>query len=285
MRELLSMYSFQIVLIGTVLLAIVASIIGTINVYKNQSLIGDALGHSTLPGIVLAFMITRQRDPAILLIGAMATAALSYFLIHYCTKNSKIGADANMAIFLSGFFGLGLVLKSFIQGNPSYSGSARAGLDNYIFGQAAYLLRRDIDLLLIATIICLVIVAINFRDIKAYLFDNEFSYMIGVKQKLLDYLILFMTILVIGVGIKAVGVILISSLLIIPTITASYLTNEFMGVMALSALLSTIASLAGCVISTIFPGFSTGPTIILFQGMIALLVIVITKITQKGARI
>lgn len=285
MMSLIKLYSFQIVVIGTILLAITSALVGTLNVYKNQALIGDALGHSTLPGIVLAFMLTRQRNPLILLLGAMATASLSYYLIEYSNKNSNIEPDANMAIYLSGFFGLGLVLKSFIQGNPSYANASKAGLDKYIFGQAAYLQKNDITLIFIVFIICLGIITFFYRDIKCYLFDSELANLIGVNTKLLDHLILFMTILVIGVGIKAVGVILISSLLIIPIITASKLSNNFLGVLGISALLSAIASIIGSAISTLYQGFSTGPTIIIVQGLIALFVILAQKLSKGGHKI
>ena len=279
--KLFQMYSFQIVLAGTLLLAIAASIVGTMNVYKNQSLIGDALGHSTFPGLILAFMLSGQRNPTILLLGAMATASLSYFLINYSTKNSKIGADANMAIYLSGFFGLGLVLKSYVQGNPSYSGASKSGLDNYIFGQAAYLLKADVYLILLVAIICLACLGLFYKEIKCYLFDKDFAQILGINGKKLDYLILFLTILVIGVGIKAVGVILISSLLIIPTITASKLSHNFLGVIGLSSLFSCIAAFVGASISTLYSGFSTGPTIILCQGLIGGLVMVYVKIAER----
>ncbi|MBP2069074.1 metal ABC transporter permease [Anaerococcus nagyae] len=275
--KLLSLYSFKIILIGTSLLAIISAIVGSLNVYKSQSLIGDALGHSTYPGIILSFMLSGQKNPTILLIGAMLTASLSYFLIQYSNRNSKIGADANMAIHLTGFFGLGLLLKSYIQGNPVYSQASKAGLDKYIFGQAAYLMKEDIFLLAIAFLICLFIIILNYRDIKCYLFDREFAEMMSIRTNKLDYLILFMTILVIGLGIKTCGVILISSLLIIPTITAAKLSDKFIGVLIISSLLSVLASVVGSIISTAYVGFSTGPTIILCQGFIAILVITFTK--------
>lgn len=276
--NIFTLYSFKIILVGTSLLAFASAMVGSLNVYKSQSLIGDALGHSTYPGIILSFMISGEKNPAILLIGAMLTAAISYFLIQYTNKNSKISADANMAIMLTGFFGLGLVLKSYIQGNPKYSHASKAGIDKYIFGQAAYLMKEDIILLALATIICLLIIVLNFKDIKCYLFDSEFASLIGIRTKKLDYLILFMTILVIGVGIKTCGVILMSSLLIIPTITANKLSDCFVGVLIIASLLSVIASIFGSVISTAYDGFATGPTIIILQGIIALIVIILTRI-------
>ena len=275
-----TLYSFRIVLIGTSILAVMSAIIGSLNVLKSQSLIGDALGHSTYPGIILAFILSGQKNPTILLLGAMFTASISYFLIQYANKNSKIGPDANMAIFLTGFFGLGLVEKSYIQGNPSFSQASKAGLDKYIFGQAAYLMKEDIVLLAIALLICLLIVIFNYRDIKCYLFDRQFADLMGINTSKLDYLILFMTILVIGLGIKTCGVILISALLIIPTISALKLTDKFIGVLIISSTLSLLASMVGSFVSTSYAGFSTGPSIILCQGIIAIVVIFTTRILR-----
>ncbi len=282
MIDLFKLYSFQIVVVGITLLALASSLIGTINIYKNQSLIGDALGHSTLPGIIIAFMLTYKKDPITLLFGSVISAAISYFLIDYSNKNSKVGADANMAIYLSGFFGLGLLLKSYIQANPTFANASKAGLDKYIFGQAAYLREADIFLILLAFLLCLGIMIIFYRDIKCYLFDRQFANQIGINTKFLDYLLLFLTILVIGVGIKAVGVILISSLLIIPIVTAKKISNSFLKVIGLSALFSIITSVLGSMVSTTYKGFSTGPSIIIFQGLI-FVIVTIGKTLLKGA--
>ena len=266
--EILTSYSFRIIAMGTVLLAIVSAVIGSINVYKGQSLIGDAMGHSTFAGIVLAYMIFQTRNPIVLLIGAMLSAALAYLLIEYSNRNSKIGLDANLAIYLSGFFGIGMVLKSYIQGNPNFENASQSGLQNYIFGQAAYLLELDVKLIAIATVICLSIVLLLFREFKIYLFDREFAQIAQLPIKLMDYLVLFMTILVIGVGIKAVGAILISSFLIVPCISANQWTNKFSMVMILGAIFSSISVLIGAYISMLYTGLSTGPSIIIVSGII-----------------
>lgn len=266
--EILTSYSFRIIAMGTVLLAIVSTVVGSINVYKGQSLIGDAMGHSTFAGIVLSYMMFQTRNPIVLLIGAMLSAALAYLLIEYSNRNSKIGLDANLAIYLSGFFGIGMVLKSYIQGNPNFENASQSGLQNYIFGQTAYLLELDVKLIAIATVICLSIVLLLFREFKIYLFDREFAQIAQLPIKLMDYLVLFMTILVIGVGIKAVGAILISSFLIVPCISANQWTNKFSMVMILGAIFSSISVLIGSYISMLYTGLSTGPSIIIVSGII-----------------
>lgn len=226
------------------------------------------MGHSTFSGIVLSFILFSSRNPVILLGGAMLSSAISYYLIQFGRKHSKIGLDANMAIFLSGFFGLGMVLKSYIQGNKAFSGVSQAGLENYIFGQAAYLLEEDVKLILIASMICIFIILFFLKEFKVYLFDKEYAKLIRINTGLLDYLILFMTILVIGVGIKAVGAILISSFLIIPTVSASQWTNRFSILLLISSVFGAISAFVGSYVSTVFAGFSTGPSIILISGIL-----------------
>ena len=161
-----------------------------------------------------------------------------------------------------------MVLKSYIQGNPNFENASQSGLQNYIFGQAAYLLELDVKLIAIATVICLSIVLLLFREFKIYLFDREFAQIAQLPIKLMDYLVLFMTILVIGVGIKAVGAILISSFLIVPCISANQWTNKFSMVMILGAIFSSISVLIGAYISMLYTGLSTGPSIIIVSGII-----------------
>lgn len=266
--EILNSYSFQIVAIGTVLLGIVAALVGNINLQLGQSLIGDAMGHSTLVGVIAAYILLSTRDPLVLLLGAIISASISYLLIEYSKNNTKIGADANMAIFLSGFFGLGMVLKSYIQGNQNFEGASQAGLNNYIFGQAAYLMVEDIYLIAIVLSVCLAIILLFYKELKTYIFDKEFAVIINIPIKILDFLVLFMTILVIAVGIKAVGVILISSLLILPCVSANQWSNKFSNIMILSSIFSAVSSFIGTLISSLYTGFSTGPVIIIISGII-----------------
>ncbi len=119
--DLLLSYDFLVVAIGTMILSIASGFVGCVSLHKGQSLIGDAVGHASFPGIVIAFMLFRTRDPVILSLGALASGALAYALIQLVSGGTKIRLDASLAIFLSGFFGLGMVLKSYTQGNPIYA--------------------------------------------------------------------------------------------------------------------------------------------------------------------
>ena len=259
--ELLTSYTFLIVAIGTTLLSFASGIIGTVSVIKGQSLIGDAIGHATFPGIILAFMIVGVTDTLSLTIGALIFGVIAFFFIQVITNHSKITLDGALALILSSFFGFGMALKSFVQGNPSFKNTQ--GIDDYIFGQAAYMLRLDVYLILIASVISLLLFIIFYHQIRIYTFDPIYSSTVGINPSLINFLVLSMTILLIAVGLKAVGAILIVNLLIAPGVIGLMWSNRFNTVVIIAGLAGAAAASTGTYISTAFAGFPTGPSIIL----------------------
>ena len=218
--DILTSYSFIIVGSGTFLLAAIAGAVGCITVLKGQSLIGDAIGHAAFPGIILSFMLFMQREPVLLTLGAVASGATAFMLIQVIKENSKLKLDAILAVVLSSFFGVGMVLKSYIQGNSNYKDAAQSGLSSYIFGQAAYIMKDDVKLIVYIGVPTLVLLVLFYKEIKLFLFDEIYAKAIGIRTVLLYGIILVMTMGIIAAGLKLVGAILISSLLIIPAITA-----------------------------------------------------------------
>lgn len=259
--ELLTSYTFLIVAIGTTLLSFASGIIGTVSVIKGQSLIGDAIGHATFPGIILAFMIVGVTDTLSLTIGALIFGVIAFFFIQVITNHSKITLDGALALILSSFFGFGMALKSFVQGNPAFKNTQ--GIDDYIFGQAAYMLRLDVYLILIASVISLLLFIIFYHQIRIYTFDPIYSSTVGINPSLINFLVLSMTILLIAVGLKAVGAILIVNLLIAPGVIGLMWSNRFNTVVIIAGLAGAAAASTGTYISTAFAGFPTGPSIIL----------------------
>lgn len=285
--EIFTNYSFIIVALSTVILAMATGIIGSISVLKGKSLIGDAIGHSTYPGIVLAFMLSMEKSPLILLLGAAIAGAISFFLIDIIANNSKIDLDATLAIVLSSFFGLGMVLKSFIQGNPIYAGVSQSGLKNYIFGQASYIMKNDVKIIFVVSIFSLLLLLAFYKEIKVYVFDEVYAKTIGINPTLMNTVILLATMLLITTGLKLVGAILISSLLIVPAITALQWTDKFHEMLIIAGLCGGVSAFIGTYISTVYDGMSTGSTIILIMSFISLISMIIgprgmrTKIVRK----
>lgn len=269
--ELLTSYSFLIVALGTVILAMVSGAVGCITVMKGQSLIGDAIGHAAFPGIILAFMLSLSREPALLLLGAMFTGTLCFIFIQLIHTQSKLDLDASLAIGLSSFFGAGMMLKSYIQGNRNFSGASQSGLQNYIFGQAAYMMKQDIFLILAVAIPAVFLLIVFYKELKVFIFDEVYSKTIGLNTKFMHFIMLLMTMSLISVGLKLVGAILISSLLIVPCISALQWSNKFYGVLLIAALVGGVSALVGTYISTVSNGMSTGPAIILIMSILAFL--------------
>lgn len=268
--EVLKSYGFLVVALGSFFLAISSAVLGTITVLKGQSLIGDAIGHSAFPGVVLAFILFASRNPIILLMGAIFSGSLAFILIEILNKNTKLSLDTILAVILSSFFGLGMVLKSYIQGNPAYQRASQSGLQNYIFGQAAYMVLDDVKMILFISIICLILIGLFYKEIKVFVFDENYARTIGINAKVIYLLIMVCAMTLIGAGLKIVGAILISSLLIVPPIAALQWSNNFFRVMVIGAFVGGFSAFSGTYISTVYDGMSTGPTIILIMTSLAL---------------
>lgn len=266
--SLIFQYSFIVVALGTMCLAISTGIVGTISILKRQSLIGDAVGHASFPGIVLAFIVAGRKDSLTLMTGAIIAGVFAFFIIQSVVNSSKLEADTTMAIILSAMFGFGMVLKSYIQGNSSFSGS-QAGLANYIFGQAAYMLKEDVIIIFSVSIISILLFLIFFKEIKIHVFDEAYAETLGIKKNIISVLIIIITMLLIAAGLKAVGVVLISSMLITPGVIGMQWSKRYESVLIIAAISGSVSALIGTSLSTIVKGMSTGPSIILCMTAIA----------------
>lgn len=278
MGEIFSNYTFITVFTGSILLSIAASVVGSITVLRSQSLIGDSIGHSSFPGIVLFFMLFMTRNPLVLTLGAVFAGAIAYFLIRGLEKNSNTQTDTILAIVLSSFFGLGMVLKSFVQGNPKFSGVSYAGLQNYIFGQAAYMNAQDKRLIFAVSLAVLLLFFLFYKEIKLYIFDEKYGETQGFSSKKISWIVIVMTISIISVGLKIVGAILISAMLITPTVAALKLSKSYKNVLLLSALIGAVSAAVGTYISASIGGMSTGPSIVMVLSAIAIISIVFSAL-------
>lgn len=268
--SVLTSYSFLVVALGTFFLALSAGMVGCVTVLKGQSLIGDAIGHSSFPGIVLAFMCFQQRNPLILLMGAVISGSVAFMLIQLIHRQGKLSLDCVLAVVLSSFFGLGMVLKSYIQGNPNYRTASQSGLQNYIFGQAAYMMMDDVKLIVLISGLVFLLFVLFYKELKLFVFDEVYANTVGLNGKVMYALIMVCAMSLIGAGLKIVGAILISSLLILPAVTALQWSNRFSKVMTISAVTGGVCSLVGTYLSTVVEGLSTGPAIIVMLSAVAL---------------
>ncbi|WP_018659719.1 metal ABC transporter permease [Allofustis seminis] len=287
--SILSQYTFQVVAVGTIFLGLAAGAVGAIPVLKGQSLIGDAIGHSSYLGIVGIFMIIQTRNPAILALGSFISGSLAFFCIQTIGQHKKIEMNNALAFVLSSFFGMGMVLKSYIQGHPSYQEVSQAGLQNYIFGQASYIMKDDTLLIMIVAALALMMLIVFFKEFKIYIFDEVYAKTVGISAKYLRWITLIMCMLLISVGLKAVGAILISSMLIVPTIAALQWTDDFGHVLGIAAFVGGFSAFFGTYLSSTIHNMPTGPAITVVMCSMCFLSIlfgpkglVSNKIKQRG---
>ncbi|HFU4488321.1 TPA: metal ABC transporter permease [Streptococcus suis] len=262
MLELMQDYSFWTVALGTLVLALAASQIGTISVLTRQSLIGDSLGHAAYPGIILSYMVFQSRQPLLLLLGAVGSGYLSYGLVSWLCRRGRTSRVNALALVSAAFFGLGLVLKQYVQGNAVFQGTAQAGLENYVFGQAAFMQLDDVLLICLVALLGLFLFGWYYQSLKLYLFDRQFAKLVGIPVEKIDRLTLFLLLSLIAIGLKVVGAILMSSFLIAPAVFGLLLGKSYGQTLALAAGIASFSALIGTYLSSVVTGLSTGPTII-----------------------
>ncbi|WP_046173440.1 metal ABC transporter permease [Domibacillus indicus] len=250
----------QWVLWSTLLLGIASGILGSFALLKKQSLVGDAVAHASLPGICLAFMVIGEKNFFLLLVGAAATGLLAAYTIQLISGTTRIKKDTSIGLVLSVFFGAGIVLLTKVAQMPSGN---QSGLNDFIFGQAASLVGRDVQMMAITAAAVILVVLLLFKELKISTFDADFARGIGLPVKGLNFLFMSLLVLTIVIGIQAVGVILMAALLITPAVSARYWTDSLTKMVIISSFFGGMSGMIGTLISTLGKGLSTGPFIVL----------------------
>nr|WP_155732981.1 metal ABC transporter permease [Streptobacillus moniliformis] len=256
---LLNSYTFKVVTIGCSLLGMISAIIGTFAVLKKESLLGDGVAHSSLAGICIAFLLTGRRELFILLIGALIMGLICVLLIHYIGTNSKVKFDSAIALILSTFFGLGLVLLTYLKRIP---GAKKAGLSNFIFGQASTLILKDIYLITGVGLILLILVIFFWKQIKISIFDKEYAKTIGINSDRYRLLVSVMIVINVIIGLQIAGVVLMTAMMISPVVAARQWSNKLNIVVILSSIFGAISGFIGSLSSSLNSSLPTGPVIV-----------------------
>lgn len=253
-------YTLMIVAIGAALLGAVSGSLGTYAVLRRQSLLGDAISHAALPGIAIAFLLTGSKTPLILVLGAAVAGWLGTLFILSIVRLTRIKYDSALGIILSTFFGFGLVLHTLIQrtGNAN-----QAGLDTFLFGQAATILKSDVLTIGILGGIAIVIMLVFWKELKVLVFDEGFAASLGFPIRALDILLTSLLVIAIVLGLQAVGAVLMSAMLVAPAVAARQWTNKLSVMMSLAAGFGALAGVGGTIISSSASRIPTGPTIVL----------------------
>lgn len=267
LHDLLFDYTLRTVALGAGALGIVAGALGTFAVLRRQSLLGDAISHAALPGIVLAFVLTGTKSTLALVIGAAIAGWLGTLVIMLVVRHSRLPEDSALGIVLSVFFGVGLVLLTYVQRLPDAS---QAGLDTFLFGQAATMLERDVVVIAGLGGCALLAVALFWKEFKLLSFDPEFGASLGMPMRSIDVLLTTFLVVAIVIGLQTVGVVLMSALVIAPAAAARQWTNKLGVMVLLAAFFGALSGVTGAIVSGAAVHVPTGPTIVLAATVIVL---------------
>jgi manganese/zinc/iron transport system permease protein len=257
-------YTLQTVALGGAALGLVSGVIGCFAVLRQQSLMGDALSHAALPGVAIAFLIAGRDLPA-LLIGAGVSSWLGIQFIAAVTRTTRLKQDTVMGIVLASWFAFGIALLSYVQGRQDAS---QAGLDTFIFGQAAAIVAGDVLLIAVVGLGLFAVIALMWKEFKLITFDYEFARANGYPVRMLDAILSTLVVVAIVLGLQLAGVILMVGLLIAPASAARQWTHKLEQMVILAGLFGAFAGGSGAILSAAEEGLPTGPLIIVMASLI-----------------
>ena len=231
-------YSFMLrALIVSVLVGATCPIIGAYVLTRGRAFLGDALAHSVLPGMVVAFLL--GVSPFFAAVPAGIAVAL---LMGAVSRRTGISEDASIGIVFAGMFALGLVMLS-------KASTVSVDIEDLLLGQVLGVSQTDVYVSLALTAFVLVCLYAFHRQLVYTTFDELGASVVGINTSVMEYVLLTLLALVIVIGIQAAGVILVMAMLITPSATAYLLARRFVGVMTLGALLGAASAIIGLYLS------------------------------------
>jgi manganese/zinc/iron transport system permease protein len=277
LAALLGDFTVRTVALGAALVGLVAGVLGSFAVLRQQSLLGDTLSHAALPGVCLGFLVAGSRQLEPILAGALISGAAAALLVVLLTRATRIKTDAALGVALSLFFAVGTVLLTYLQ---RHAGAAQAGLDAFLFGQAAALVPRDLVVLAVVGTVSLLVVALGWKELKVTTFDADFARSLGRPVVAIEFALSVLIAIAVVIGLQMVGVILMVALVIAPAAAARQWARRLEGMVVLAGLFGVISGVVGAVISASVRGLSTGPVIVLVAS--AIVVVSLLLAPQRG---
>lgn len=256
---LLSDLNVRVVVIGSILLGIGSAAIGCFAFLRKRALVGDAVAHAALPGVAIAFMLAGTKNTFVLLLGAAIAGWISMAIMDFIVSRSRISEDSAIGLVLSVFFGLGILLMTHIQAGGS---AEQSGLDKFLFGQAASMLREDVAVFGGVSLLLVLAITLLYKEFKLLSFDPDFARALGFPVRGLEILLTTLIVFAVVVGIQAVGVVLMAAMLITPAAAARYWTERLPIMILLSSLFGAISGITGAYVSYTAPRMPTGPWIV-----------------------
>ena len=257
----------RLVVFGSAIVMASSSIVGTFTFLHKKALVGDAVAHSVLPGVCIAFLVVGYKNSLVLTIGGFVSGWLSLIAIDYIVSHSKIKKDTAIGLILSTFFAMGTLFLTSIQHSDN---AQQSGLETFIFGKTAALVKTDIILFSLIGVILIAVVVVFYKEFKLIAFDRHYAQVIGLPVRKLEFLLTTLTVLAVVVGIQAVGLVLMAAMLITPVAAGRFWTDKLSVLLIISSLIGIFSGIFGSFISYTAPAIPTGPWIVMIASIIAI---------------
>lgn len=280
----MSIEAIYIIITGA-LVAASSALLGSFLVLRRMAMLGDAISHAVLPGIVVAFLVSGERESIILLIGAAASGLLATFLIELLYRKARLQEDASIGISFTWLFAIGVLLIS------SYTGQVDLDQECVLYGEIAYV---PLDLINIGTyqlprpmliaaalfIFSLLYIIISFKGLKLLSFNEDYAKSLGVRTQLWHFSFMAMVSLITVLAFEIVGAILIVALLVVPAATAYLWSQSLKPMLILAVILGVIASLGGYYMAVAINGSIAG-AMVTVAGLLMMISLLLRKLLKK----
>lgn len=253
-------YTLRTVILGTSLLGLFSGALGCIAVLRRQSLVGDTLAHASLPGICLAYLLFRSREAIPLMLGAAFAGLIAMGIVSITQRATKTDSNSAMGTVLTVFFGAGAVILGIIQRGHD---AGQAGLDKFLFGQAASLVTSQVVAIATIGFLSLLVFAMVFKEFKLLAFDPIFAESVGLPVRRTNIILTGLLVGAVVVGLNTVGVILLSAMLVAPGVAARQWTDQLVKMVTLAGLFGCLGGGLGAYLSTVTTEMPTGPVVVL----------------------
>ena len=243
-------------LMAAVLLGAGCGLLGCFVVLRRVALMGDAVSHAVLPGVVAGLIYSADRNPGVIFFFAALAGLLGAGIVRLMMATTRLKSDAALGIVLATFFAAGIMWQSRNQQDT-------VGVMNFLFGNVGSIDASDLRMMMLTTVLLLITVFLLKRPLLLVSFDEGFSKGLGYPVKVLNAIFYFLLTFAVVVALQAVGVVLVSAMLITPAAAAYLLTDRFNKMLWLSAVFGMLSGMVGALVSASYNDMPTGPVITL----------------------
>ncbi len=264
-------------LLASVVVGLTCGVVGVILVARGLGLLGDVVGHATLPGVCVAFMATTTKSAATILGGGLVSGLAAAWAVGRLSRAPRTRPDAALVIVLSVFFAAGVLLLSIVQRDPS---GQQSGLGTILFGNAAAVDRSQLGWISGVAAVTIAALVAGRRPLWVASFDPGFASSVGLNVRVVDAALMVCLGATVVVSMHAVGVVLVSAMMVIPPSAALMLTRRPGPAMAISGGIGVASAVVGAAASYATSGLSTGPAMVLVAAAVFVLVLLGRRVAR-----